>query len=168
MAKPTAEQQQAVARWAQEGATLNDIQDRLKQEFGLSLTYMDTRLLIMELGVKLQDKPREKLPEEETTAAPEDAMPEDAAAYDEADTPPPEPPLPAGGGNVTLTMDQIATPGTMVSGNATFSDGKTAGWSLDQFGRLGLRAPEPGYQPPPQDIPVFQRELQRLLQSQGY
>lgn len=168
MAKLTADQQEALARWAQEGATLNEIQDRLKQEFGLSLTYMDTRLLVMEQGVKLQDKPREKLPEEEAKAAPEDAMPEEPGAYDEADTMPPESSAPEGGGKVTLTMDQIAIPGTMVSGKATFSDGKTAGWSLDQFGRLGLRAPEPGYQPPPQDIPVFQRELQRLLQSQGY
>jgi hypothetical protein len=74
----------------------------------------------------------------------------------------------AGAGNVTLTIDQLAIPGTMVSGKATFSDGKTAGWYLDQFGRLGLRAPEPGYQPPAADIPVFQRELQRLLQKQGY
>jgi hypothetical protein len=73
-----------------------------------------------------------------------------------------------GGGNVTLSIDEITIPGTMVSGKATFSDGKTAGWSLDQFGRLGLRAPEADYQPPPQDIPVFQRELQRLLQTQGY
>ena len=57
------------------------------------------------------------------------------------------------------------------TGNASWvpsSDGKTAGWYLDQMGRLGLRATEPGYQPPAADIPVFQRELQRLLQTQGY
>lgn len=170
MAKLTADQKTAVAQWAADGASLNDIQNRLKSEFSVTLTYMETRLLIMELGLKLIDKPKEKLPEPESTPTPEDAMPEDTAGgeHDEADMMPPEEPEGGGGGNVTLSIDQIAIPGTMVSGKATFSDGKTAAWYLDQFGRLGLRAPEPGYQPPPADIPVFQRELQGLLQKQGY
>ncbi len=169
MAKLSPDQQKALATWAAEGASLNEIQDRLKREFGITLTYMDTRLLIMELGVKLHDKPREAPPQEESKPADEGAIPEDTGAYDEdeADLMPPDAPEGAGG-NVTLSIDQIAIPGTMVSGKATFSDGKTAGWYLDQYGRLGLRAPEPGYQPPPEDIPVFQRELQRLLQTQGY
>lgn len=167
MAKLTEEQQKAVAQWAADGATLNDIQDRLKREHSITLTYMDTRLLIMELGLKLQDKPKEKPPEEEKIPAPEDEMPDEADGMDQAEMMPPDESTP-GGGNVTLSIDQIAIPGTMVSGKATFSDGKTAGWYLDQMGRLGLRAPDPGYQPPPGDIPVFQRELQRLLQTQGY
>jgi hypothetical protein len=167
MAKLTPDQQKSVAQWAADGASLNDIQDRLKRELGITLTYMDTRILLMELGVKLVDKPKEKLPEVEAKPAPEEAMPEDTAEFDEGDMLPPEA-ADAGAGNVTLSIDQIAVPGTMVSGKATFSDGKTASWYLDQFGRLGLRAPEPGYQPPQADIPVFQRELQRLLQKQGY
>jgi hypothetical protein len=161
----TEDQQQAVARWAAEGATLNDIQGRLKSEFDLTLTYMDTRLLIMELGVKLVDKPREKLPEPAAAPPPREA--EDLDPNSDAELDAMEPPE-GGGGKVTLTIDEITIPGTMVSGKATFSDGKTAGWYLDQMGRLGLRAPEPGYQPPAADIPVFQRELQRLLQTQGY
>jgi hypothetical protein len=167
MAKLTEDQKKAVAQWAADGATLNAIQDRLRSEFSLTLTYMDTRLLVMELGLKLQDKPKEKLPEPESEPSPGDSPPENSGDLDAADMPPAD----AGdesAGNVTLTIDEITIPGTMVSGKATFSDGKTAGWSLDQFGRLGLRATEPGYQPPPQDIPIFQRELQRLLQTQGY
>jgi hypothetical protein len=167
MAKLTEDQKKAVAQWAADGATLNGIQDLLRSEFSLTLTYMDTRLLVMELGLKLQDKPKEKLPEPETQPAPGDALPEETGDFGEADMMPPDAGE-EGGGNVTLSIDEITIPGTMVSGKATFSDGKTAGWSLDQFGRLGLRATEPGYQPPPQDIPVFQRELQRLLQTQGY
>lgn len=169
MAKLTADQQKAVASWAAEGATLNGIQGRLKADYGITLTYMDTRLLIMELGLKLIDKPKEKLPEPPAPPSPADDMPsdEDGSYGDEppsaADFAPP-----AGGGDVTLTLDQLALPGAMVSGKATFSDGKTASWHIDQMGRLGLRPPEPGYQPPPADIPIFQRELQRLLQSQGY
>jgi hypothetical protein len=165
MAKLTEDQQQAVARWAEEGATLNDIQGRLKSEYDLTITYMETRLLVMELGVKLVDKPREKLPEPAPPAPAPDL--DDADANGETDLEPMDAAA-AGGATVTLTLDEITIPGTMVSGKATFSDGKTAGWSLDQMGRLGLRAPEPGYQPPAADIPVFQRELQRLLQTQGY
>jgi hypothetical protein len=175
MAKLTDDQKKTLAQWAAEGATLNDIQDRLRRDFNLTLTYMDTRLLVMELGLKLQDKPKEKLPDvgkpappQQQQPTPDDALPEDmgGADFDDADTLPPE--SSGGLGDVTLSIDQIAIPGTMVSGKATFSDGKTAAWYLDQFGRLGLRAPEPGYQPPPADIPVFQQELQRLLQKQGY
>ena len=79
-------------------------------------------------------------------------------------------PLPADGGASTLSvsLDAITVPGTMVSGKVTFSDGKTEGWYVDQFGRLGLQPPEPGYQPPPTDIPAFQRELDRLLRQRGY
>lgn len=167
MAKLTKEQQQSVAQWAAEGATLNGIQERLKQDCGITLTYMETRLLVMELGIKLIDKPKEKLPEPTPPPSPDDDLPADSRDdVTDADMLPPE--SPTGAGKVTLTIDQITLPGAMVSGKATFSDGKTAGWSLDQFGRLGLSAPEPGYQPPPADIPVFQRELQRLLQQQGF
>lgn len=165
MAKLTADQQKDVAAWAAEGATLNDIQDKLKREHSVTLTYMETRLLIMELGLKLIDKPKEKLPEPPAPPSPEEAAAQDEGAYDDGDLPPTDG---ATGGNVTVTLDHIALPGAMVSGKATFSDGKTAAWHLDQMGRLGLRPPEPGYQPPPADIPVFQRELQRLLQTQGY
>ena len=173
MAKLTAEQQTSVAQWVADGATLNDIQDRLKRELGMTLTYMDTRLLIMELGLKLIDKPKEVLPEPDSQPPAQDSLPEDGTSYDEADLPPgDEPPyedaLPMAGGGVSVSLDALAIPGTMVSGKATFSDGKTANWHIDQFGRLGLRPPEPGYQPPPADIPLFQRELQRLLQQQGY
>ncbi len=168
MAKLTAEQKKAVSQWAAEVATLNDIQDCLKRDCSITLTYMDTRLLVMELGLKLQDKPKEKLPEPETPAAPAEApMADDfdgGGQTTEAELMPPSPT----GSKVSVSVDVVNVPGTMVSGKATFSDGKTADWHLDQFGRLGLHAAEPGYQPPPADIPVFQRELQRLLQQQGF
>lgn len=175
MAKLTSDQQTSVAQWVADGATLNDIQDRLKRELGMTLTYMDTRLLIMELGLKLIDKPKEVLPQPESKPPEQERLPEEQASYDEGDLPPEDAPayeaedaLPMQGGDVSVSLDALAIPGTMVSGKATFSDGKTASWHIDQYGRLGLRPPEPGYQPPPADIPIFQRELQRLLQQQGY
>jgi len=57
MADLSPQQRQSVEQWAAEGANLNQIQDRLRTECSITLTYMETRLLIMELGVKIQDKP---------------------------------------------------------------------------------------------------------------
>lgn len=158
----TSEQLAAVRQWAAEGATLNDLQARLKQQFGVSLTYLEARLLMVDLQVSVQDKPREKPAAEEPAPAP-------ALAAEAPPSPPDEEPAPApAGGSVTVTVDQLAIPGAMVSGRVTFSDGKTGAWYIDQMGRLGMRAPEQGYQPPPADIPVFQNELDRLLAQAGF
>lgn len=153
----TPEQLAAVQQWAAEGATLNDVQQRLKQQFGLTITYLEARLLLLDAKVSLKDKPREQPKVEEPQETPPSTpQAPDAAAPD------------ATGGGVTVTVDELAIPGAMVSGKATFSDGKTAGWFIDQMGRLGMRAPEPGYKPPAEDVPVFQQELDRLLANLGY
>ena len=49
MTSLTPEQRQQIATWAAEGANLNQIQDRLRSELGISLTYMEARLLILDL-----------------------------------------------------------------------------------------------------------------------
>lgn len=153
----TPEQLAAVQQWAAEGATLNDVQQRLKQQFGLTITYLEARLLLLDAKVSLKDKPREQPKVEQPQETPP-SRPQapDAAAPDVT------------GGGVTVTVDELAIPGAMVSGKATFSDGKTAGWFIDQMGRLGMRAPEPGYKTPAEDVPVFQQELDRLLANLGY
>lgn len=162
----TNEQRQAVAKWATEGANLNDIQDWMKRDFAITLTYLEARLLVMELGLKLQEKKRE-----EAVAAKEmptaDKKPAGEIIGDDAEILPPEG-RPAGGEKLNLTVDQVAVPGTVVSGRVTFSDGKSVAWHVDQFGRLGMKAPEPGYQPPPADVPLFQRELDLALQKAGF
>ncbi len=162
MANLTPEQRTALEQWAADGATLNDVQQRLKAQFDVSLTYLDARLLLLELQVKLKDKPRdEPKPEEPAPIAPI-APPqpiEDAALPDEA--------APAGG-PVSISIDEITLPGSLVSGKVTFSDSKTVGWYLDQSGRLGLRGQEPGYRPPAADVPVFQAELDRVLVQAGF
>lgn len=170
MASLTPQQRQLVEQWAAEGANLNQIQDRLRTECAVTLTYMETRLLIMELGVKIQDKPREKEPE--PGPPPSAAPPQGAAAdaEDDAGLPPEDnaEPLPAEGGDVKVTVDEIPPPGALISGKATFSDGNTIQWFMDQMGRFGMRGPVAGYQPPPADIPAFQRELDTLLQLRGF
>ncbi len=162
MAKLTEEQKQAVAQWATEGATLNDIQSRLKESFGIVLTYFDTRLLVMELEIKLVDKKKEA--EIAAAAAPPADLPRSPSgeAPEALDDEWMSPDAPAGG-QVSVTLDELAIPGTMVSGKVTFSDGKRVPWFLDNHGRLSLRPEDPAYQPPPADIPAFQQQLQQLL-----
>lgn len=171
MADLNPQQRQLVEQWAAEGATLNQIQDRLRTEFSVTLTYMEARLLIMELGVRIQDKPKEKPPEppappKQPAADVGDDIDVDA---DAAVLPPDgEAAPPAGGGDLKVSVDEIPPAGAVVSGKATFSDGQTIQWFMDQQGRFGMRGSVPGYQPPPQDIPLFQRELDTLLSMRGF
>lgn len=169
MVELTAEQKQAVSEWAEAGATLNDIQTRLKTEFGLSMTYMEARLLAMELEVRLKDKTVKAVavPEAPAVAAEEvmDAEfegPEPESfplAEDEAEEP--------GVAVFEMAKDELIVPGALVSGTATFSDGMTAKWFLDQTGRLSLKAEQPGYQPPQADVPKFQQGLEKILVKMG-
>lgn len=147
MAQLSSEQHAAVAQWAADGANLNDIQQRLKSEFNVNLTYLDARLLMLDLQVKIKDKPKPIEPAAEPTPAP----------VSEA--------APSG---VTVGVDEVTLPGAMISGRVTFSDGKTAVWFIDAQGRPGMKAPEPGYQPPPGDMPIFQTELDRVLSQAGF
>ncbi len=169
MANLTAEQLAKVEQWAADGATLNDVQSRLKSEFDLTLTYLEARLLMLDVGVRIKDKPREQ-PKLEAPAPsadlPED-VPEDFGA-DEAPLDVDDPSAAPFGGSVVLTADQVTMPGALISGSVTFSDGQVAKWSLDQMGRLGLGGAPQGYQPPKGDIPQFQQQLDLLMQRAGF
>jgi hypothetical protein len=172
MSNLTPEQLALVEQWAADGATLNDVQSRLKSELGIALTYLEARLLMVDVGVRLKDKPREQpkpepaAPEPPEAAGAQDDIPEELGDGDDA--------LPGdvadagAGGTVTLTADQITAPGALISGKVTFSDGQTANWSLDQFGRLGLGGAPQGYQPPKGDIPQFQHQLDMIMQRAGF
>ncbi|MFM7182012.1 MAG: hypothetical protein ACKO2G_11190 [Verrucomicrobiales bacterium] len=155
--KLTPEQTETVKAWAAGGETLSGIQKRLKSELGLSFTYLDTRMLVGDLGIQL-DEWKPKPPEEKSAEEPSPVVEEDAEIPAEA--------IPAAGG-VKVTVDKITRPGAMVSGKATFSDGNTSGWYVDQYGRLGLDPSTPGYRPPQADIPAFQAALDRELRKLG-
>ena len=140
--KLSPEQTEALKNWAAAGATMSELQGHLKEDFGHSLTYMDTRFLILDLGIELVEEPK-VVPKEE------------------------EKPAPIPTGVVTVTMDSLTLPGAMVSGKATFSDGETAIWMLDQSGRPGLDPDTPGYRPTQEDILEFQKQLRALIQKSG-
>lgn len=159
--KLTSEQKQQVADWVAAGATLNEIQDRLKSEMNVILTFMDTRFLLSDLGLTLRPPPDEEAEEtkaEEIVDASadewEEPEKENEAPLDEPGAPPPK---------VKVTVDAVTLPGTMVSGKVTFSDGVSGGWYLDPMGQLGLTGIPRTYQPPEPDVVAFQRELQRAL-----
>lgn len=159
-------QRSAVSKWIEQGLKLSEIQNKLATEFGLRLTYMDVRFLIDDLKLKVKDtEPPKPLPTVAASPQAPAAAPEQAAAPLEPLAEEDE--LPAGT-RVSVSVDQIARAGALVSGKVKFSDGKSADWYLDQYGRLGLAAADKGYRPPEQDLMDFQAELQNQLAKLGY
>ncbi len=160
MATLTDEQQAQVKSWADGGANLNQIQDQLRTESGVNLTYLDVRLLLVDLGITLKDnKPKA---EEKNEEAPPAELPSEVPG--ETEVLPPE----GGAGQLKIDLDEIAIPSMLVSGKVTFSDGQMASWYVDQMGRLGLKGPEAGYRPPEADVPLFQQQLDQVLMKKGF
>lgn len=178
------QQRQAVRDWVAAGASLSDVQRNLKNEFGVVMTYMDVRLLVLDLGASVKDKPDPKpvrQEPEETPADPavpgndpyaEEALDAEDAPGTGADDPYADEPLPEGAGGaaakVSLSLDRLVVPGAMVSGTVTFSDGIKARWMIDQMGRFGLDADKPGYRPSNADLQAFQMQLRTELRRHGY
>jgi len=132
-----------------EGRTLSEIQDYLRKEKGDSITYMELRLLLSEM-------PDVKLPEKE----PPKPSPSAVAAATTGNA------TREAGGKLSISVDQMPAPGSMLSGYARFSSGAKAHWFLDDMGRLGLE-PELGSSKPTQkDMQEFTAELKRMLQHE--
>jgi hypothetical protein len=164
----TEPQKQTLRTWLQQGLSLAEIQKRLAGELGVHLTYLELKLAVSELDVLPKDREPVAPPELPKTLAADapakgPAAPKAAPSRESAPAAPP-PPAP---GKVSVTVDQIARPGALASGQVRFSDGKQAAWYFDELGRLGLVPPEPGYRPPAGDIPAFQAALDRELSRLG-
>jgi hypothetical protein len=171
----TEEQIAAVKRWVQEGASLAEVQQRLREDFSLTLTYMDVRFLVDDIGADLADssaEPAEPAPPASGPEAPESATEGEAVDLDPVDEAGDPLPYDAGPGSLpgklSVDVDKVMRPGAVVSGSVTFTDGVTANWQIDQMGRLGIIPPREGYQPPEEDLTGFQVELQQVLQQQGF
>ncbi|MDA1044638.1 MAG: hypothetical protein O3C57_05375 [Verrucomicrobia bacterium] len=164
------EQKKSVALWVENGLGLSDIQKRIKDEFDITMTYMDVRFLVLDLGVDVRDKDVHR-------PSPSDALHES----------PPRPPDPAqedrdaglpgeypgddavpGASQVSVDVDRIVKLGALVSGSVVFSDGQKAAWSLDQTGRLMLEADVENYRPSEQDVHAFQMELRKAIEKRGF
>jgi len=188
----TPEQTQTVSTWVAAGDNLSVIQRKLSEHFQVNLTYMDVRFLVDDLGLELKNATPKaetdlsKAPAARPAAAPPApekkgfidklketvGLGEPAAAAEEDELPPgafpEEAPGDAAPGGLSIEVDRLTRPGTVVSGTVTFSDGVGGKWALDQYGRLMLDTGQPGYQPSPADVQAFQRELSAQLQRSGY
>ena len=189
------EQRAAVAKWVAAGDSLASIQRKLTEELKLSMTYIEVRFLVDDLGLELKSPAPAKPIAPPPAAAPaeppakkglfgklkdavtggsdepaEAELPAEEAMLDEdfpADLPP-ETAAPAGLANIKVEVDRLTRPGTLVSGTVTFSDGVSAKWAMDQYGRLMLEAANKAYKPSQADIQAFQAELGAQLQRMGY
>jgi len=146
------ERKAIVRQLLKEGRSLSEIQDVLRKEKNDSITYMELRLLLSEM-------PDAKLPEKEPPKTPvvPPASPANKAGKESAPS----------GGKLSISVDQVPAPGSMLSGYARFASGAKAHWFLDEMGRLGLE-PELGSTKPTQaDMQEFSKELRRMLESAG-
>lgn len=142
----TDDQKAVVAGWVRDGLSLADVQKRLEEEFSVRMTYMDVRFLVDDLDLEV------------ASSAP--VFDEPAAAEVSGPSAPPT-------GKVSVSLDKVSRPDSLVSGQVTFSDGVTAQWHLDQMGRLALNPSQPGYQPSQEDVQKFQEELRSAVEKSG-
>ncbi len=171
-----------VAKWFAAGASLDEIQKRMKTEFDVHMTYLDLRLMVAELPQPVEadpdpveppvpgraNRPGEPSPAERTVPGranrPDEPSPQPPQRYDldapDADEGKPSP-------DVVVELDALTIPGTYASGDVTFSDGTKAKWYLDQQGRLGLGSAPEGFRPSPTDAALFQSRLMELLRARG-
>ena len=178
----TAAQKNTVATWIADGANLSAVQKKLREDFKVSMTYMDVRFLVDDLNLTLKD-PAPKADASDVTKAPAAASASRAPAEahsltaEDADSLPAdgsEAPLgddtaPATPSSVTVVVDAVTLiPGAIAGGTVTFSDGVTGKWIIDQQYRPGFtEISQPGYRPSPADAQAFMQELGRAMQARG-
>ena len=149
----SSEQVEEVKGWVAEGAQMADVQRRLNEDFGFKATYMDTRFISLDLELDFQVNEVEAKTEEVIEAPQVEEEPDLEGEQ-------------RGGGGVSASLDQVARPGSMVSGAVTFSDGMKGLWLIDEMGRPSIDPDQPGYQPSEADLVSFQEELKGLLDGQ--
>ncbi len=169
------EQLESIKRWVANGSSISDVQSKLKDEYGVVMTYIDVRFLIDDLGAELVSAPSN----ETTTAELSDAT--ESVVDDSADNSPEAVPVSgedvpvetmgesvASDSNsetsgVKVSVSPIQRPDCIISGDVEFSDGSKAEWRIDRMGQLGIIPTDSSMNPPQSDIIEFQKQLQQLL-----
>ena len=131
----TEEQKADVAKWFAAGASLDEIQKRMKTEFGVHMTYLDLRLMVADLPQPVETEP----------AAP-DGPAHDGLAHDGPAREVPAPPRRGTSSSGTPDSGTPASSGTSSSGPAS-DDGTSAAPK-----RYDLDAPDGT--PPASDLTV--------------
>ncbi|MGB0416935.1 MAG: hypothetical protein ACPGKS_08805 [Coraliomargarita sp.] len=143
-------QKATIAGWVKQNKSVAEIQNLLRDDLDLSMTYMDVRFLIEDLELTFEEPAEEESSEDEASDA-------EAEIVDDAV------------GGVRVEVNPVTPPGALVAGTVDFSDGKQMQWQLNAAGQLGLvPGDDPDYRPSPEDIQEFQAQLQEVLQKQGY
>lgn len=146
----TESQKTTVSTWIADGKSLAEVQGLLREEFFISMTYMEVRFLVDDLNIVFTE--------------PEPEVNKDVDA--QAEVPELAEIQPAG---VTVDVDAIPRPGALVNGSVVFSDGVKLGWQLSSTGQLGLiPGDDADYRPNPEDLQNFQDQLQDVLRQKGY
>lgn len=158
-------QRDKVASWVAGGLKLSEIQSRLADELGIRMTYMEVRLLVDDLKLTPKDAERAEANGSgigagniATSGKGSGDQPASAGSKESGST----------AGDVSVSVDQLARPGAVVSGKVIFSDGNQADWYFDQTGRLGLAPQQQGYRPSPADLQRFQTSLEAELSRMGF
>lgn len=150
----TQEQKSKVNGWAAEGAGLSEIQNKIFEEFGMKLSFIETRFLVIDLGTKIKDKEEPK--EKKEDAEQEKSVDEFEDELNKAD------------GGVSVSISPLARPGFAMTGEVVFSDGVKGEWAITADGRLALDPEQKGYRPSEEDLKAFQVELRNIISKQGY
>ena len=160
-------QKSTVAEWVQDGCSLADVQRLLREDFNISLTYMDVRFLVDDLDVSMPEPKPDAEPKPESVVSSESVQDVDSPDSEAID------PEIVGDGSdgassVSVDVDAIMRPGSLVSGTVRFSDGVSLGWQLSASGQLGLiPGDDPDYRPDPVDVQSFQTQLEEVLRKKG-
>lgn len=165
----------SVRKWLNEGCDVSQIQKQISSQFNVSMTYMDVRFLIDDIGAELHVPHKAPVEKDLSASQPKNAADSDSSGevaqtdslndsmqspedgFDNADSDS------STGGEVMVALGEVQRPGALAGGTVIFSDGGKAEWVLDQSGQLGLIPEVKGYQAPKSDMPAFQRKLQELL-----
>lgn len=147
--KISAEQEAQLRGWLASRMTLPEIYKKVAEDWKLSMTYMDLRFLIDDLGLEF-------LPPLPVVEKAEEVLKGEAGFDPEAES------------EVSVTVDKVVRPGALASGSVRFSDGQTAAWQFDQAGRIALIPSNAGYKPSQEDIQEFQMALQEAMHKSGY
>ncbi len=150
----SSEQIATIQSWADEGDGLSEIQSKLGSEFDAKVTYLETRFLLEDLGVELKKDP---VPEPEPEVEEEEAAePGENGESSELS-----------GDEVSVTVDKLVRPEAIISGTVAFAGGHSSAWWLDQAGQLGMDPKDESFNPSPEQMMAFQRELQEKIQQSG-
>lgn len=151
----TPEQKQLISAWVEEGLDLNAIQKRLNDECDLRLTFMDTRFLVLDLGLEIKSPEKKPTPVAAAVATPPVATLANTEAEDT---------LP--NGNLELSLDDTIPEGMAVTGKVKFPSGAHGSWFLDNQYRIGIDPAPASPEPTENDMTIFEREIERFLRSQ--